>query len=70
MEEHSHTVEDISDEDIQNAVLGSIGNSSSGAKLEDTKDHEDIVSHLTHHKALAALSTLQRYVQDINTPYA
>ena len=70
MKKHSHTVKDVSNEDIQITVLGSIGKSSSGANLEDTKDHEDIVPHPTHHEALAAVSTLQRYVQDIDTPYA
>ena len=70
MKKHSHTVKDVSNEDIQNTVLGSIEKSSSGANLENTKDHEDIVPHPTHHEALAAVSTLQRYVQDIDTPYA
>ena len=70
VEEQSLMVEDISDEDICNAVLETIGNSSSGADPDDTKDHEDVVPHPTHHEALAAALTLQRYVQDIDTPYA
>lgn len=57
-------VEDISDEDICNAVLGVIGGGAENP--EDTED-EDIVPCLTHCEALATISGLQRYVQSIDT---
>lgn len=61
-------LEDISDEDICDAVLGA--NRGCSFSAENPMEAEEVTPCLTCHEALAAILGLQRYVQDIDTPYA
>lgn len=70
VEEENYMVEDISDEDICNAVLGANGSHSIGDENPEDAEDEEITPRPTRREALAAISSLQRYVQDIDTSYA
>lgn len=67
-EQQNYVVEYISDKDICKAILRANGGYGSGT--ENPEEAEDKMSLcLIHCEAPAAISGLQRYVQDIDTPY-